>query len=134
MLPNCLEDFEADLASWIDMGDQIVVCGDFNHHVLDDPIVSMFARYDMSNLIFDLHDPTPFPPSSGKGDSSRQVDAIFGTASLVVTQAGYLDTTEHPGDHHPLWIDVTYQSALGHPPITAPSPTHEQTPAEQCQV
>ena len=116
-----LEDFETELASWIDEGDQVIVAGDFNFHVLEDPITSLFERYDMHNMVFALHDPQGFPASSGKGDN-RTVDAIFGTPNLVPLKAGYIDICDHPGHHYALWADISLQSSLGHPPTQFPHP------------
>ena len=116
-----LQDFESDLASWLDTGDQILVQGDFNHHILDDPILSLFERHNMYNLIFALHDHNLFPPSSGRG-SNRTVDGIFGTSHLVPIKAGYLDTSDQPGDHYPLWVDISISSCLGHRPTRFAAP------------
>ena len=116
-----LQDFEAALASWLEDGDQILVQGDFNHHILDEPITSLFANHGMSNLIFSLHDSSLFPPSSGRG-TDRTVDGIFGTPNLSPIKAGYLDTSDQPGDHYPMWVDISLTSSLGHRPTRFQAP------------
>jgi len=66
-----LEDLEEDLTKWLDSGDQLLVMGDFNHHILDDPIFSLFDKYGMKNMIFELHNPNLFPPSCTKSETSN---------------------------------------------------------------
>ncbi len=78
----------------------------------------------MHNMIFSLHDPTTFPSSSNHTTArQRTVDGIWGTANLTPIKAGYLETTDFPGDHYPLWFDISYSDALGHTPskLTRPS-------------
>ena len=113
-----LDDLEEDLVKWIDSGDQLIIGGDWNHHIFEDPIKDLFEKYDMKNMIFQLHNPSSFPSSSGRAQdaSSRTVDGIFGTSGLIPIRAGYLAIGDFPGDHHPLWFDVSYTSALGHKP------------------
>ena len=113
-----LDDLEEDLLKWIDSSDQLLVGGDWNHHILENPIKDLFEKYDMHNMIFKLHEPTSFPSSSGhsKDALTRTVDGVFGTADLIAIRAGYLEIGDFPGDHHPLWFDVSYASALGHKP------------------
>ena len=48
-----LADFETELEKWLEAGDQVVVGGDWNHHILDDPIKSLFERHGMHNMVFE---------------------------------------------------------------------------------
>ena len=46
----------------------------------------------------------------------------MGTANLTPIKAGYLEPTDFPGDHYPLWFDISFQDALGHNPTTLVRP------------
>ena len=47
------EDFKAELADWINLGDQIVVGGDVNESVFHQTIIGIFQEHGMRNIIFE---------------------------------------------------------------------------------
>jgi hypothetical protein len=111
-----LKDLKKNVAKWIEMGDQVLVCGDLNHNVLSPKIVSMFQELQMTNLIFDKHDESNAPSTYYRNEEGQIVDGMWGTPGLQATQCGYLRPEEFAGNNSLLWIDVLYQSALGHNP------------------
>jgi exonuclease III len=111
-----LEDLKEQLSEWIEQGDQVLVCGDLNHDILSPTIVSFFEKFHMTNLIHDRHDSYGAPSTYYQNEQGRSVDGIWGTPGLQVAQGGYLRPGEFPGDHSLLWVDISYQSALGHNP------------------
>ncbi len=117
-----LEDFETELQEWIQEGDQIVVQGDVNDSVFDDPILGLFTRNNMRNLIFELHDAAEAPQTYFKTSEGRIVDGIWGTPGIKAEQGGYLEPGDFPGNHSLLWIDIAFTTALGSNPPKPVSP------------
>ena len=115
-----IADLDAALTSWIATGDQIIVGGDFNEDILRPAITDIFTKHDMHHMIFTKHDHQQFPSTCGRASGNRPIDGIWGTANLEPTQCGYLAVGDFPGDHHSLWLDLTYEAAFGHrpPPTT----------------
>ena len=46
-----MEDFQEELAEWIEMGDNIVVGGDVNKSVFHHSIAGLFDEFNMRNVI-----------------------------------------------------------------------------------
>ena len=46
-----LEDLDKAIAKWLESGDQLVVGGDFNHKITEAPIIALFEKHGMSNII-----------------------------------------------------------------------------------
>jgi hypothetical protein len=111
-----MEDLRAQIQQWIDEGDQVLIGGDLNHDVLSQTVTSFFDKLGMTNLIYDRHDSTLAPSTYFLDEEGRIVDGIWGTQGLVAARCGYLRPEEFPGNHSLLWLDVSYQSALGYNP------------------
>jgi hypothetical protein len=107
-----MQDFEMELQEWLQKGDQVIVGGDLNESVFSPRIRSLFERYGMRNSIFQRHGERDAPPTYQQG--SQVIDGIWATQGLSVVAGGYFAPGEEPTDHSLLWIDVTYESALGH--------------------
>ncbi len=116
-----LEDLKTELQTWIDEGDQIIVGGDINESVFHKSVTDLFNSFDMRNLIFDLHDPTDAPKTYFYTSEGRVIDGLWGTPGIQAHRAGYLEPKEFTGNHSLLWVDISYNSALGHEPLK-PSP------------
>ncbi len=118
-----LDDLSSEITSWQLQGDQIVVMGDFNEDILGRRINNFFDKLEMHNLIFDRHSPADMPPTYSRSQT-HPVDGIWGTANIVATKCGYMELGELPGDHRPLWVDISFQSAFNHnldpPPLLRP--------------
>jgi hypothetical protein len=111
-----MEDLKSHIQQWIDDGDQVMVCGDLNHDVFSKTVGSLFESLNMTNLIYDKHDPSDAPSTYFLNEEGKVVDGIWGTPGLKATRCGYLRPEEFPGNHSLLWIDISYQAALGHNP------------------
>jgi hypothetical protein len=94
----------------------VLLCGDLNHDVTSPTIISFFENMHMSNLLHERHDPQDAPSTYYLNAQGKSVDGIWGTPGLRATQGGYLRPEEFPGNHSLLWMDISYQSALGHNP------------------
>lgn len=114
------EDFEQELQEWIAAGDQVIVQGDINESVFHQNIESLFQRHSMRNLIFDIHDRQNAPTTYYRNTQNKIIDGIWATPGIKAEQGGYLEPGDFPGDHSMVWVDITYNSALGHNP---PQPT-----------
>ena len=111
-----LQDLKREMTSWIAAGDHLLVGGDVNENVMHHSIASLFESFHMSNLIFDMHDPTTAPSTYFRNTEGKIMDGIWGTPGLHVAQCGYLEPGDVPGDHSLIWADISYSSALGHDP------------------
>jgi exonuclease III len=111
-----LEDLENNIQEWIQGGDQVLVCGDLNHNILSRKITTLFQSHNMSNLIFRKHGSLNAPSTYYKDAEGKSVDGMWGTPGLIATRGGYLRPEVFPGNHSLLWVDISYQSALGHNP------------------
>jgi hypothetical protein len=112
------EDLKKEIQAWKEEGDQILVCGDLNHNVSSQTIISIFKELEMTNLIDKRHESEKTPSAYYRGRNGSVVDGIWGTPGLKTSFGGYLCPGEFPGDHSLLWVDISYQAALSHdPPI-----------------
>jgi exonuclease III len=111
-----LNDLEKNLQEWIQEGDQILVSGDLNHNVLSGKITELFNSVNMSNLIHKKHGSSNAPSTYYKDREGKSVDGIWGTPGLIASRCGYLRPEDFPGNHSLLWVDISYQAALGHNP------------------
>jgi hypothetical protein len=93
-----------------------MIGGDLNHDVLSSAVTSMFESLGMSNIIYDRHDPDSAPSTYFLDEEGKIVDGIWGTPGLRATRCGYLRPEDFPGNHSLLWLDISYQAALGHNP------------------
>ena len=116
-----MEDLKAEVQAWIPGGDQIILGGDLNDEIRSPFIKSFFADLGMHNLIFQKHDETLAPTTFFRNKKGKVMDGLWGTANIVATSCGYLEPNDFPGDHSALWIDISYNCALGHNP---PLPTN----------
>ena len=90
--------------------------GGINENIMHHSIATLFESFHMSNLIFDMHDPSTTPSTYFRNTEGKIMDGIWGTPGLHVAQCGYLESGDVPGDHSLLWADISYSSALGHDP------------------
>jgi hypothetical protein len=113
-----LEDLEVELQEWIDLEDHVIVGGDINEDVSHPDIEALFLRHGLHNVICSHHDRSNAPPTFSRGN--RVIDGLWATAALDISACGYFAPGETTSDHSLLWVDVSYDSALGH---TLPFPS-----------
>ena len=111
-----LQDLCLDMMSWLEKGDQLLVGGDLNQDIFSKEIQDLFEEFNMHHMVFCRHDPAGFPATCVANTKKVSIDGVWGTANLVPVRSGYLEAGDFPGDHTPIWFDITYQSAFGHAP------------------
>jgi hypothetical protein len=110
-----LEDFATELQSWLDKGEHIIVGGDLNDAVCSPIIHELFASRGLRNALDEHHDLSQAPPTFMRG--SKVIDGLWATPGIQVHACGYYAPGDMAvGDHSFLWMDVSYESALGHKP------------------
>ena len=80
-------------------------------------------------MIFSRHNQNLFPSTSSKAYRNKPtVDGIFkfATPGLTPIRCGYLDITEFPGNHTPIWFDIRFSDALGHKPADLVPPSWQR--------
>jgi len=111
-----LEDFQTELENAIELGDHVVVGADLNTNLASlsnsQSEMSSFIRgLNLSEAILSRHSSVP-PPTFLSG--STVIDSILVSKGIDVLGSGYLDSEAAIGDHRILWVDISYNSALGH--------------------
>ena len=110
-ITNFWNDFWEDVDKWLDDGEQLVLCGDWNRDVREEAFVEEFLSRNLCPAITGKHASSEAPETYNGG--SLPIDEIFVSSTLAVTNAGYLEHGSSNGDHRPIWIDINKQSALG---------------------
>ena len=112
------EDLLCDVREWLDLGDQLILAGDWNEDV-NDVQRKYFSALGIREVLLEKYGPAPNTFEFG----SKPIDGIFMSATLGIQQGGYLPFGEGvPSDHRSLWVDISYTTAFGHntPPIPRP--------------
>ena len=104
------------MQAWHDEGDQLIVGGDVNEHVLHHSIVNLFKHFNMDHLIYKMHGTDHTPKTYSRSPDGRVLDGLWCTPGIQAVQSGYLAPKDFFGDHSLLWADITYNSSLGHNP------------------
>jgi hypothetical protein len=89
----------------------VIVMGDFNDNLNmgEGRINKMFDELDMKETLNARYAEGPATYFLG----STKIDGIFSTIDIDITQGGYIDEEESPGDHKCLWIDVKESELIG---------------------
>jgi exonuclease III len=128
-----LEDLKRDIDSWTAAGDALVLCGDINQDILSPQIVNFFESAGLRHLIFSKHDSSLAPPTYYRATRTA-VDGIWASPSLDLVRGGYLPKLAFPGDHLPIWFELSYHQAFGHslPKIWKPQARRLQLRDPRC--
>ena len=110
-----------ELQQWIEMGDQIIIGGDVNDHVFHQSITEAFEEH-LVNVIFDKHDSADAPKTYLHSQEGRIIDGVWATPGIEVTRCGHQEPGQAQSNHSLLWLDVTFESALGHNPPLPQTP------------
>ena len=116
------QDFRRELEEWINQGDHIIVGGDVNESIFHQSITDIFQEHGMVNAVFDRHSRQGAPTTYYRCNSNRIVDGMWVTPGITVHRSGYLEPKDFPGNHSLVWMDISYDDALGHNPPTPVSP------------
>ena len=109
-----LVDLQRDLQIAYDDGDHILVALDANEPTLWRPgnvLERLLQPFALTDMHLARHSRTDAPPTHNRG--SRPIDAIFGTTALQSAPSGYLPFGSGPGDHRPLWVDLSSSTLFG---------------------
>ena len=119
-----LMDLCADLQQAHADGDQLFVSMDANEPLLwtpVNPISASLSGLSLEDLHLDRHDRAAAPATHNRG--SRPIDCVLGSTSLLESAfSGYLPFGCGPGDHRPLWVDLSTTTVFGSRSC-APQPT-----------
>ena len=111
-----LEDLAEAIHAWTALGDQLIVCGDINEDVLSTPITDFFTGLGLRNLIFSRHDSAQAPATCYRNQSGISIDGVWASPTLDLVRGGYLERGDFPGDHRPIWFEVSHVQAFGKSP------------------
>ena len=104
------QDFWKEVNKWIANGEQLIIGGDWNCKVKNKKFLEDFEKRELLPVnVNRLSKDLPLTYNNG----SYEIDEIFISSTLKVTNAGYLQFGSNLADHYPLWIDVTKDSLLG---------------------
>ena len=103
-------DFWKEVDGWLSKGEQLILCGDWNTDVYDARFREEFEKRNLLPATTGRHRGQA-PPTYNKG--STPIDEIFVSRGLEISGSGYLDHGTNEGDHCPLWVDISTESALG---------------------
>ena len=110
-----LTDLAIELQTAYDAGDTILVALDANEPTLwqpHNPVASAFSHTaSLHDVHLQRHDSSTAPATHNRG--SRPIDSIFGSAFLAPYKSGYKPFGAGPGDHRPLWLDLSIPSVFG---------------------
>ena len=105
-------DLQKEILEWKELGESIVVIGDWNEDIRGERLVEFKDRLGLHDVMLERLGDTVDPPNTYQR-GSKPIDTILCTRGIVVEQAGYLPFGEGVGDHRALFIDVTIASTLG---------------------
>jgi len=117
-----MEDLATEIQEWIQEGDQVIVGGDLNEEIRGPAVKEFFANLGMQTLLFQKHEETDAPTTFFRNKSGKVLDGIWGTASISAIKCAYLEPCDFPGDHSAVWMDISYNCALGHNPAPPRQP------------
>ena len=113
-----LEDLYEEIFKWKNMGDGIVIMGDFNQDVRSSEIQEWKERLGLEDKLLDRVEGEGRKLNTYSG-GNVPIDTIMCTQGIEVLKAGYLPFGEGVGDHRPIYIDITVASSLG---VNLPNP------------
>jgi hypothetical protein len=108
--------FQSDLLShlhvWKEAGDEILLLGDFNKDVYTGQMASaLSSKFLWMKEVCLWTTGIPLPPTHNRG--TVLINAVFGTAGLMVTSVALLLSRAGVGDHRVFLIDVSSDSIMG---------------------
>ena len=105
-----LEDLIAQLKTWKDNGEQLILMIDCNEDVSSAPIKNTFRDVGMKEAL--IHQNNTLHATFHRG--STPIDGIFTSPTINLVHGGYLPFGDFPSDHRALWIDIQYENAFGY--------------------
>jgi hypothetical protein len=97
---------------WKEAGDEILLLGDFNKDVYTGQMASALSgEFLRMKEVCHWMTGIPLPPTHNRG--TVLIDAVFGTAGLMVTSVALLPSRAGVGDYRVFLIDVSSDSITG---------------------
>ena len=96
-------DLLEELSKWVTDGDRIILMMDLNDSIESSTFVHDLRNLDIISATHRSHN-GPYPPTFNRG--RYQIDDIFVSMSISVSQCGMLPFGDGPGDHRGVFIDV----------------------------
>ena len=110
-------DLLTEITLWMSEGDNIVISFDSNQDIQNDTLPNLLKSKGLRDLILDFH-PQEDPPETYKWNTQLiPIDGIFASPGISISAGGYCPY-DHivSSDHRTLWVDITFQTILGHQP------------------
>jgi hypothetical protein len=80
-------------------------------------ITDFFTGLGLRNLIFSRHDSAQAPATcSYRNQSGISIDGVWASPTLDLVHGRYLQRGDFPGDHQPIWFEVSHVQAFGKSP------------------
>ena len=105
------DDFWKQLDEWLEDGEQLIIGGDWNKDVRDENFLKEFEERNLYPATMGRHDPATAPETYSGGKDP--IDEIFVSSTLHIKASGFLEHSSSEGDHRPVWVDISKESALG---------------------
>jgi len=104
-----LEDLHNQVTQWQSNGDSIIIMGDMNEDIWEDPVLSVATNMGVTDAVTTQHG-NQSPNTHNRG--SMPIDGIFLPTNLIQTiQSGYLAFSEGiPSNHRVIWVDIPVTS------------------------
>ena len=118
-----LHDLGTLLRQWIERGSQIVLGLDLNEYIFSSDINHWVGQLGLIPILSHLHPQLPEVDTCDKSYRNRPIDGIWTSPGLDVVQGGmtgFGDFLIRASDHRMLWLDISYDSMLGHSPSPIP--------------
>ena len=107
-----LNDLTEEIKKWKNMGDSIIIMGDFNQDVRSRKMRDWKEELELEDLLLERVEREGVKLNTYSGGHAP-IDSIMCTQGIEVRKAGYLEFGEGVGDHRPIFIDITISSTLG---------------------
>ena len=113
-----LQDLEKEIKEWSEIGDSIIVMGDFNQDVRSKTFIEWRDNLGLEDRLIERVEKDGVKLNTYNGGHAP-IDSILCTNGVKVIKAGYLPFGEGVGDHRPIFVDITIASTLG---VNLPNP------------
>ena len=108
-----MEDLHREVSVWGDMGDSIIIMGDFNKDMRSEYMGEWRDSLHLSEVLLDCLGEESAP--STFGNRTALIDSISYSTNIEVVKVGYLPFGDGAGHHKSLTIDIEEVSVFGVP-------------------
>jgi exonuclease III len=107
-----LLDLEQEIVNWNELGDSIIIMGDFNQDVRSQELREWSERLGLEDKLLERVETEGTHLNTYMGGHAP-IDTILCTNGVEISKAGYLPFGEGVGDHRPIFVDISIASTLG---------------------